>query len=184
MGLVSFTEFAKQQGISQAMVSKLFKAGRLVTVVKEGRKKPLIDSVASEKLIASTTDFARAENGANAKPGVKSKAVEKFIDASDLDGEIKRSRAHEAEYRALQTELDFKKESGELVDAQLVKVAVASIAVELRQGLERMPDRLADKLCLMVDPLEVHKFLAVQFDELMKDVSASIFSEEVLKDGE
>ena len=169
MTKMTFTEFAAHQKVSKAMVTKLKKQGRLVLVEESG--KVFVNLEATQRLIANTTDYRRAGNGANAKAGAGMQSVSLAVGSEDLQAAIMKSRAHEAEYRALQTELDYRKQAGSLVEAEKVRLAMTNIGADLRQTLERLPDRLSDKLSLMSNPLEIHKHLTDELDLALMEIA-------------
>lgn len=150
----------------------------------EGRKHPLVNVEASQRLIKQTTDLGRASNGQNAKSATgstgSSVAVIKALSDEALAGEMKLAMLHKAQYDAKQTELDYRRDAGDLIDAEMVRLAVTGISTGLRQNLERLPDRLADKLCLMTDRLEVQKYISTELDLAMADMAEAIKNNAVI----
>nr|BDD46996.1 hypothetical protein 5 [Piscirickettsiaceae bacterium] len=174
MKLVSFKEFADIQGVHHKMVTKWKDQGRLVLVDVPGRKYPKVNVEASQRLIKNTTDISRAENGRNA--GGKSKAVSQSLTDDELTYKMKVARVHREEQEAMMAELKLKVEAGELVMAALVDQTIVSVAADLRMSLERLPNRVAAKLCEMCERVEIEKYLLESVDEILADLAESIRS--------
>lgn len=62
--------------------------------------------------------------------------------------------------------------AGELVDADRVRRVATTLAATVRSGLERIPDKLADRLAAMTDPSECHAVLAQEIDQVLADLAA------------
>lgn len=178
MILMSFTEFAELQGVTQSQVTQWKDAGRLVLVHKEGRKKPLINVEASQRLIKNTTDLARAENGKNAKTAkdklAGSLAVNAMLAEDELAGKLKAATVHRAESEALMAELKLNQEAKEFVHAQLVDITIGAVAAEIRLGLERLPSKVSGKIASMTDRIEIEKDLMAAIDEVLADLANNI----------
>lgn len=171
---MTFSQFAEHIDVSPAFVTKLKDQGRLVLIEKPGRKKPMVNVEASVRLYQNTMDMAKAGNGRSQKNGRGSLPASSAINDEQLLAEVKQSQAHEMKFKALQTELKYLKEAGELVEADLVKLTVTNIFTDVRLGLERLPDRIADKLSTMEDPLSIHEFLTKELDAAMLDISEAL----------
>ena len=172
MKLATYTEFAELQGVDISMVTKWRKAGRLVLVEVEDRKLPKINVEASQRLIKNTTDLARAENGKNS--GGSSLAVGQTLTDDELSQKMKVARVHREEQEAMLAELNLKEKAGEFVLAPLVDQTIVSVAVDIRMGLERIPARVAGKLCEITNRSEIEKFLNESIDEVLADLSENI----------
>lgn len=167
----TFTEYAAHLKVSPPYVTKLKKQGRLVMVVEGGKE--LVDFELSDKLIRNTTDPAKADNGANAKPGAGSRVVQDVGTGNKLDLTFKQARTHEAAFRAKLTELEFREREGLLVEADKIKRAAVALAAMTRSAFEKIPDKLADRLAAEEDPSACHSLLTAEIDQVLADLAAA-----------
>lgn len=174
MRTASFAEFAKIQGVSKPTVSQWKDEGRLVLIPVEGRKYPLVNVEASQRLIANTTDPARAENGKINNPNGGSLAVAQFLSDDQLTHKMKVARAHREESEALLAELTLKEKAGELVLASLVDQTIVSVAADIRLSLERLPAKTSSVLSEMTSRVEIEKYLMQSIDEALIDLAQNI----------
>lgn len=166
----TLTEFAAHLGCSGAYVTKLKKQGRLVMVSVDGKE--MVDFELSARLIRNTTDPAKADNGANAKPGAGSRLVQEVGVGNKLDLTFKQARTHEAAYRAKLTELEFKEREGGLTEVEKVTSGGVTLAAMARSAFEKIPDKLADRLAVEADPAACHALVLAEIDQVLADFSA------------
>ena len=178
MRKVSLSEFAKIQGVSKARVSQWRDEGRLVLVPVSGRKHPLVNVEASQRLIAQTTDMDRATSGENA--GGMSLAVSQALDDDAVMSELKKARLHRERQEAQLAELKLKVEASELVESALVDRTITTVAADIRLALERLPARVSSKVAALSDRLEVEQVLLKSVDEVLVDLAESIRSQRLL----
>ena len=167
----TLTEFAAFMGVSPPYVSKLKRQGRLVVVTVDGKE--MVDFELSKKLIRNTTDPAKADNGANAKPGAGSRVVMDVGVGNKLDLTYKQARTHEAAFRAKLTELEFRQRDGLLVDAGKVRRAAVNIAAMARSALEKIPDKIAERVAAESDAQQCHALLCAEIDMVLADLSGA-----------
>jgi hypothetical protein len=141
MTFLNQTQFAKQIGKSKGYISQLKTAGRLV--FDESEK--LVDVEASIAKIVETADENRDDVVARHEAERAATGKQKKADESSDEIKIKFSdaRAKEQHFKALRAEMDYKKESGELVSKQDVEHALQDMVITFRQGLENLPNLLA-----------------------------------------
>lgn len=163
---LTITQYAEHQGVSQERISKLKKDGRLV--MEEVNGKLMVNVEASDLKIMQT-----AGQGQSLVQGTSKSSLALFSGSTNAERLIN-ATVHEKEYKALQQEMIFKKECGELVEVERVRLAFGAIGAELRQALERLPDRLADQVATMSDATEIHKVLSVEFDQMLLDLVARL----------
>ena len=163
---MTVTEFAEHQGVSQERISKLKKDGRLVLEVVNGKEMICVDE--SDQKIMETASL-----GHSLAQGSSKSALTLFAGGTNAE-RLLNATVHQKEYQALQQEMQFKKECGELVEVERVRLAVGGIASERRQSLERLPDRLSDQLANISDSTAIHKLLSTEFDLMMLDLVARL----------
>jgi len=151
---LSQTDYATARGWTRGYVTQLKQAGRLV-MTEDGK----VDVEASDLLHKQTEDPNRDDVKARhaekrgkdskvdeiggAKP-VKPKKDPKPHDPDHL--KFVEGRAKEQHFKALQAELDYKKNIGELVSMEDMKAAVTDLITIFRQNLENMPHRISAEL--------------------------------------
>ena len=86
--------------------------------------------------------------------------------------DIQRARAKRETHEANLAELREKQALGELVEADRVRRAVASLAAMVRSSFERIPDKLADRLAAAGDAQQCHVLLTTEIDMVLADLSA------------
>jgi phage terminase Nu1 subunit (DNA packaging protein) len=84
--------------------------------------------------------------------------------------ELSESRSKKAHHDAALAELAHRKMAGELVEAAMVRRVATAVAAETRASLERIPDRLADRLAREREPSRVAQLLMEAIDEVLADL--------------
>jgi len=174
--IASKSEYAAMRGWSPANVTKLLKAGRLVTT-PDGKK---IMVEASDERILATADPAKegvrrrwAEEKAeqevhqhtrvNAPP-----AADDQDDANYYD--FQSARAKRETHLAKLAEYEEQLKAGKLLQADRVIKALTDNAAAMRAALERLPDRLAPVLAAESDPDAVYSMLETEIGNLIDEL--------------
>lgn len=148
MTYLNQTQFAKHIGKSKGYVSQLKASGRLV--FDEDEK--LVDVEQSIQLIKDTADSNRddvaARHAANrvqkTATETENEGTQKEDEATDLQKiKFSEGRALEQHYKALRAQMEFLKESGELVYIKDMEMALSHVFIVFRQSVENMPNLLA-----------------------------------------
>lgn len=69
-------------------------------------------------------------------------------------------------------QLDYKERCGELVDAQSVAKAITDAASIIQTSLERVPDRLAERVAAESDAAICHTLLTGEMDAMLAELTA------------
>jgi len=172
------TDFARHIGVSKGYVTQLKQAGRLVFA--EGGK---IDVEASMLLINKTADPNRDDvkarhDAARAKePSTKSSRDGKMKDPNMVT--FSEGRAKEQHFKALQAELEYKKNIGELVAKVDMQAAVADVVTGFRQKLENLPHRVSAEL-VGQDLQYIRTHLKQEAHDILNELSKE-FTEKVIQ---
>jgi phage terminase Nu1 subunit (DNA packaging protein) len=86
--------------------------------------------------------------------------------------DINVSRAKREHHEANLAELKERQVLGELVDASRVRRVVTSWAAMARSALEKMPDKLSDRLAAETDPVACHALITSEMDLVLADLAA------------
>jgi hypothetical protein len=126
---------------------------------------------------------ARAAIAANIHPGAKTAtAVHTSTTNSPQDTPPDTAKPKVIDYHAARTlreyseaqraALKFRQEIGEMVDAASVTRAVTTWAATIRSALERIPDKLADRVAAEVDSVACHALMTAEIDLVLADLAA------------
>lgn len=176
----SFSEYATHAGVSPAYVTKLKQAGRLVMVKVDGKDR--VNFEMTDRLVANTTDMSRARNGANAKPAAAPESAAAATPAANaatpnsgdrgsagggggVDVVFRQAQAKERVFSAKRAELEWKRLSGELVDAKQAERTVFDAFRALRDHAFQAPQRAAARAAGLDDMREVERVFS---EELRK----------------
>lgn len=175
----SFSEYAAHAGVSPAYVTKLKQAGRLVLVKVDGKDR--VNFEMTDRLVANTTDLSRARNGANAKPAAAAEPGSATAPAPNaatpssgdrggsagggVDVVFRQAQAKERVFSAKRAELEWKKLTGELVDAKQAERTVFDAFRSLRDHAFQAPQRAAARAAGQTDMREIERVFA---EELRK----------------
>jgi phage terminase Nu1 subunit (DNA packaging protein) len=69
-------------------------------------------------------------------------------------------------------QLDYKERCGELVDAHAVAKVVTDAASIIQTSLERIPDRLAERVAAESNPADCHALLTAEMDAALAELTA------------
>lgn len=178
--VASKSEYAAMRGWSPANVTKLLKAGRLVTT-PDGKK---IMVEASDERIQATADPAKegvrrrwAEQKAEQDVHQHTRATAPADDPADAadpagDGyyDFQAARAKRETHLAKLAELEEQLKLGKLLQADRVTKALTDNAAAMRAALERLPDRLAPVLAAESDQDAVYALLEAEIGNLIDEL--------------
>ena len=141
--IIPKVEFARRMGISRAAVSNALRRGQIFgeAITEDGK---LVYEIARQQY-----EYNRTERGRKKKSESTPKQAEVQVshDPSFQDWAQKKAiaQAKKAEFDALQAELQYRKDSGELIERKLAVGICYQISKHLTDSLRNLPDRLAQK---------------------------------------
>jgi pyruvate/2-oxoglutarate dehydrogenase complex dihydrolipoamide acyltransferase (E2) component len=174
--IMTKSQFAKHINVKPGYVTQLQTAGRLVM---EGDKVNVEASIArieatrdpSKAGVAARHEKARAEKQSEQTPTID--------DTDEMTGNhgslYQQARAKKEMYAALQAEIAFKKEIGQLLVADEAKAVVADGDAVIRNRLESLPDLLAPQLAAESDEQKVRAMLMDTVEQLLGELSRSFY---------
>jgi hypothetical protein len=139
---VTKSDLAKLVGTTPQAISNALRRGQIFgdAITEDGK---LVLEIARQQF-----EFNRTERGRKKNTEVRpEKPIKKVRDSEDYDWARKQAiaKAKKAEFDALQAELVYRKDAGELIDRQLAVGISYQIAKHLTDSLRNLPDRLAQK---------------------------------------
>jgi len=161
MPIVSFSEYARQRGISAAAVTKAVKEGRLLKAIIVGSKnKRSIDTEVADAEWAGSTDNTTGAP-AHANPRGHSGGMREAV-ASDDTPTFMESKAKRESFLAELARLEYEQKSGTLVQVDDVKRESFRVARIVRDSMLNIPDRVAAELAAETDPFKVQQRLSAE----------------------
>lgn len=164
---------AKELGLTEARVSQMKKRGMPTDSLAAAREWYVreVDQKHSPKLVPGM-----------AMPAGAAAAVLPELMAEAYD--IQRARAKRETHEAGLAELRERQALGELVEADRVRRTVTTLAAAARSQLERIPDKLAERLAACADAHACHALLTAEIDQVLTDLAAGADSMQlVAEDG-
>ena len=161
-------QFARHLGVSQAMVSKHKRNGRLIT-----DEKGLVRVQETISRIRSTADLTRARKTPPA-PDTQRGGASSPPPAGEISNSFQASRELKQHYEALQAKAEYEKLVGKLIDADSARAAGAELGVMFRNSLETWPDRLAPVLAAQRDEGIIRTLLAEHAEQLLIEIEGRI----------
>lgn len=149
--LMSQAAWAKKHGFSRQYANELIRKGVIRLINGQ------IDSFEADAAVAAIREPARASR----RQG----------DDGSLSTLLLKSRIKTEVERGKLLELRAKAESGQLVPADVVKVAAFRKARIVRDGLLNLPDRLAAVLAAESDPAKVHDLLTREIRLILEELT-------------
>lgn len=169
MPLISQCEYAKRRGISREAVRQAVVSGRISLI--DGKINPL---VADAQWIANTrnpkADFACkpltdviAQSSESAS-GLPDSAIPQTV------YDLQLARAKREYHEANIAEMRERQRADELVELAQVRLAYTTLAAQLRAAMERIPDKLAERLAVEARADVIHTLLLAELDQCLVDM--------------
>lgn len=181
--LVSLREYSRRRGVSAMAVSKAAKSGRItlvdgkVDVAAADRDWPANTNPGQMAYKAEATAAAAAAIAGEGDPEAGQELTETTpekaaaIEAMGSRTKYGAARATREMYLSRIAEIDYKKQTGELIAADLVRVAAFKAARTARDSLLSMPDRLAPVLAGESDQFKVHAIMSEEIRRVCNDIA-------------
>lgn len=173
-------EYAQRKRVSPPAITQAIASGRVVV-----RKDGLVDVEASDLVWDRKTD-ARQSARANASKrrahamlddDVKPPSADPAPHLTRIIYDFEAARAKRETHAANIAEMEERKRSGELCETSAVLMVMTTIGANFRTALERVADKLGDRLAAESDPHQCHKIISGEIqqalEQLAKDCSAA-----------
>jgi hypothetical protein len=184
-------EYAQRKGVSRPAISQAIRAGRVV-VLEDGR----VDIEASDRVWDAKTDTLQSLR-ANApkrraqaladephrppppadRAGQGAAASEPAAPLSRVIYDFESARAKRETHAANIAEMEERKRAGELCETSAVLMTMTTIGSNFRTALERVADKLADRVAAETDPHACHQIISAEItqalEQLAKDCEAA-----------
>jgi len=190
MATCTKAEYAQRKGVSRPAISQAIKAGRVV-VLDDGR----IDIEASDRVWDAKTDTLQSLRANAPKRRAQALADEPHkpspadrpdhgLAASAPQAPLSRviydfesARAKRETHAANIAEMEERKRAGELCETSAVLMTMTTIGSNFRTALERVADKLADRVAAEADPHTCHQIISGEItqalEQLAKDCEAA-----------
>lgn len=164
MPLIRKSDYARHRGVSPAAVTTAIKTGRIRAAVVTRNGKELLDRDKADELWGKNTlQQSPGSGGARLAPvsTPTDEQLRSLIEGlpEDQIPDLNDSRARREHYLAEKARLEALRGREELVPAADVKAEAFALARSVRDGMMRLPDRLAPLLAATLDAREVHRML-------------------------
>jgi len=147
-------EYASRRGISQPMVAKMIRQGKLNGAFHKVGRRYLIDPEKADAILRNN----RADTKSLPNESIT------FAEAAKM----------EKLTRVAILELDLRKKRGELIEKIQVEAMAAKIATLLRVNIEAIPAKLAPTMVGMRNPAEIAQHLQRELKSILTDLSKNI----------
>jgi hypothetical protein len=181
----SKSEYARRKGVSPAAITKAARARRVVTL-PDGR----IDVIASDALWDRKTDAVQSAraNAPKRRAAAIAQAVQpnpaptalpeaQPVPLNKVIYDFEAARAKRETHAANIAEMEERKRAGELCETSAVLMTMTTIGSNFRTALERVADKLADRVAAESDPHACHQIISAEIlqalDQLSKDCEAA-----------
>lgn len=185
--IITFTEFARLQGVRPSYVTKLKDHGRLVLTedgkrVRVAESIALIEQTAGGRIDVSARHAAARAAGNEISPSDRPKVTEPGKNAANAKDERKGGqdeRLVDAKLRkesaqADQEEMKAAQMRGELIPREDVEAAMKFIGGAVRAALEVFPDQTAPLVAPISDMTEIHEALTQACRDALHGIGEAI----------
>ena len=184
-------EYAQRKRVSRPAISQAIRAGRVV-VVEDGR----VDVEASDRVWDAKTDTLQSLRANAPKRRAQALADEPHRSQPPADRPVQgaggsepaaplsrviydfeSARAKRETHAANIAEMEERKRAGELCETSAVLMTMTTIGSNFRTALERVADKLADRVAAETDPHACHQIISAEItqalEQLAKDCEAA-----------
>ena len=183
-------EYAQRKGVSRPAISQAIRAGRVV-VRDDGR----VDVEASDRVWDAKTDTLQSLRANAPKRRAQALVDDPHLSPpADLPRpatvgsepppplsrviyDFENARAKRETHAANIAEMEERKRAGELCETSAVLMTMTTIGSNFRTALERVADKLADRVAAEADPHACHQIISVEIsqalEQLAKDCEAA-----------
>jgi phage gp36-like protein len=174
--LVTLSELARRLGCSKQYIHKLKLQGVLKfdgedLIDEDVARQAMGDASDPTKAYMKEVNQAQRERWANGPPPERAQSEEGETRQSGNISYMKAKTMREA-FNAKIAELEYKERKGELRDSQSVRKTITDAAVLIRSALERIPDKLANRVAAESDPDVCYTMLTEEVDQSLAELAA------------
>ena len=170
--LISIREFARRKGVSDTAIHKHIKAGHLKECIRQlSNGRPALVADIAER---EWTEFGAGTHSAHF---TKSKRSNGHIVAQSggslpqSDGTMLAAKKAKEVYAAKLAQLNYERAAGMMVSKEKVYKAFYAVGAELKQAIEKIPDRIIDDILSATDRHEAHAILYAALNEALEKLS-------------
>lgn len=171
---VSQREFAKRIGCSEGNLRKAIKAGKLSkSVIRDENGRPKIDYELGLKEYKQNYDFRYFGRNEKTIPIVTGATEADEVEAPEQKAVNKMLMAKEAKavYDAKLAQLEYERETGKLVEKQVVYRALFAAGQRIRDRLQGIPARVIDDMLAAPSRIDALTILTKEIHGILEDLS-------------
>ncbi len=180
MELLNQNQIAKRLGLTKGRISQLVSEGRLnsAKVVDPTTERVLYNFTQVERTLAkeNSTIKLQTEEGMDGELGQ--------LDSDNESISLDQARAKKMHYESKLAELQYKKEIGELVDAEKVRKIAYEIALWVRDSFMLLPQKISPILSSKRNPDDIEKILDTEFEYILMNLANKDPLKHILKEDE
>lgn len=169
MNTCTKAEYADKKGVSRPAISQAIRAGRVV-VLDDGR----VDVDASDRVWDAKTDALQSLRANAPKRRAQALAGDPHKPPADLPGQasydFESARAKRETHAANIAEMEERKRAGELCETSAVLMTMTTIGSNFRTALERVADKLADRVAAEIDPHACHQIISSEINQALEQL--------------
>ena len=159
--LISQSEFAKEVGVSRVSVNKGIKNGRLRKSVEMVNGTPMLwREKALKEWVKNCT-----------QPKKSLKKIEEKGGQEKHEYDFHYERSKKEHFEAKLKDLQYKKETGILIERVKAEGVFKEVASRLKTKLKELPHKLSYDLSLCKDPLTIINLLENEIDESLRELA-------------
>jgi predicted transcriptional regulator len=152
---MSQAEYSRHRGVSQPMISKYIKIGKLKGCIKRFGKQKKIDMEKAD--IALSENLSELRRMHQEEPETREETV--TITDSVSYAEFQKQQM---KYKAGLAKLEYEKTKGKLIDAAQVEAEATDCAIKTREAFLALPSRLRNTLASEADPHKIEQLLETE----------------------
>jgi hypothetical protein len=166
MAQMGFREYARHRGVALRAVQKAIEAGRIKTVLVDGRAK--IDSDQADREWAQNTDLAKQSllHGTGPLPPQDADDDDPIVDtgtSGNADTEAyRKARAERERIRVEREQLELDQLRGQLIDLEEAKRLAFTAFRALRDAVLNVPARIKDQVAVESDAFRVEQLIETE----------------------
>ena len=163
--LISIKDFAVRQGVTYQAVWRAIKAGRLTLL--DGKLDPAVADIQWEQNRRRAPNSVDSPNQPTPPTPALGAVPDPLAGVPTLESSRRRREFHEANL----AEMRERQKAGELVELREVHLAYTTLFADLRNALERIPDKVVPRLAA-AEPADMYAMLEQEIEQTLMDMVA------------
>lgn len=175
MDLLTQKEFAKLYGVSQPMVNKYIRQGKIPQncIKKDGRYKKIIADCAAAALKKNLSPSRKKAQRKDAEHQATTDEMRETVENAGLNFDAPKAESERKKeaYVAALKKLEYEQKSGKMVPAEDVKKEAFELARTVRDAIINVPDRIAATVAVMDNERGISELIANELRVALENLS-------------